>query len=154
MDHSEEYHKPFPKIWFGKYRGRRMNELPMSYLKWLLENVGGGYLRAIINAAHKNLPPPDPKSFVKLSYCEIDDGLVVVDAPFELVDDIKEIQGRGWDGKRKEWTVPRSEMEHVHRLFPKAVLIGKIAKHFGAYFTVQVTIDSYAQQTLPTGDTR
>ena len=28
-----------PRMSFGKYKGRDINDIPLSYLRWLIENV-------------------------------------------------------------------------------------------------------------------
>ena len=58
-----------PRMSFGKYKGRDINDIPLSYLRWLIENVDilGPRVRETIKARlgeqpRSTSPPPPPPS--------------------------------------------------------------------------------------------
>lgn len=52
---------------FGKHKGKKLTEIPESYVKWMLENISdGSVLKALKvleeDKAHRSDPPQKPMS--------------------------------------------------------------------------------------------
>lgn len=110
----------YPRIGFGKHTGLRINELPMSYLQWMQSGALGSFYAALARAAARNADEiPQAKDFVNL-YMNEKETRIIIDAPFELVDDVKALPGREWDSDAKEWSVPVGVLNMVYQMFPDA----------------------------------
>lgn len=127
---SDYYETFFPTMPFGKHQGTMVDKLPESYLRWMASNMSDPFLRvcAVSAIAGKECPEPEDCMFLDIA----DSGaIILIDAPFELKEDIKMLSERSWDPERKKWWVPVYGYEELMDEFPAAHPSAALKKAIG-----------------------
>ena len=124
------YESVYPTMPFGKYKGTMVDRLPSTYLRWMASSMSDPFLRvcAVSAIAGKECPEPEDCVFLDIA----DSGaIILIDAPFELKEDIKMLSERGWDPERKKWWVPVYGYEELMDEFPAAHPSAALKKAIG-----------------------
>lgn len=127
---SDYYETYFPTMPFGKHQGTMVDKLPESYLRWMASNMSDPFLRVCASAVIAGKPCPEPEDCVFLDVADSGD-IILIDAPFELKEDIKMLSERGWDPARKKWWVPLHGFEELMDEFPAAHASAALKKMIG-----------------------
>ena len=109
----------YPTIPFGKHKGAMIDDLPTSYLMWMKQNLTDPFLRLCAERALKGENCPEPEEAVELTITE-DGRDIIINAAFELKDDIKDLPERRWDAEMKRWLVPMRYYDDILVAFPLA----------------------------------
>jgi SWI/SNF-related matrix-associated actin-dependent regulator 1 of chromatin subfamily A len=125
------YYEPvFPTMPFGKHKGTMVDRLPESYLRWMAKSMSDPFLRVCAAAAIAGKECPEPEDCVFLDIAD-SGAIILIDAPFELKENIKMLSERGWDAERKKWWVPIHGYEELMDEFPAAHPSAALVKMIG-----------------------
>lgn len=132
------HYKLYPMMPFGKHGGELINRLPVKYLQWMAKSSLGYHMNMLAQAALRgDVEPPELENCVLLrAYNERE---MVIDAPFDLKDEIKGIDGARWSPDDRVWLIPIRSATVVRRMYPNASV--------GSRYISQKVNETFAKQT-------
>jgi SWI/SNF-related matrix-associated actin-dependent regulator 1 of chromatin subfamily A len=150
------YEAVYPTMPWGKHKGIMVDRLPESYLRWMSKSMSDPFLRTCAAAVIAGKPCPEPEDCVFLDVAD-SGAIILIDAPYELKEDIKMLSERGWDAERKKWWVPIHGFEELMDEFPAAHPSAALKKMIGVSAERQdlleaINLDTGEGDTVDMGD--